>query len=73
MLPNLYPLGTPYMINHVQRGQLRVNESPVIGSRVLVVDVELRERLDSRMYKTRSVGQQEKLAYWCGFQSLHDE
>lgn len=37
-LPNLYPLGTPYMINHVQRGQLWVNESRVIGSHVLVVD-----------------------------------
>lgn len=45
ILPNLYPLGTPCMINHVQRGRLWVNESHVIGFHVLDVDKELRERL----------------------------
>lgn len=36
VLPNLYPLGTPCMINHVQRGRLWVNESHVIGFQVLM-------------------------------------
>lgn len=43
MLPNLHPLGSPHMINHVQRGQRWVNESGVIGCRVLVVDTQRRE------------------------------
>lgn len=33
------------MINHVQRGRRRVNESHVIGFRVLHVDMELRDRV----------------------------
>ena len=49
MLPNLYPLGNPCMINHVQRGRRRVNESHVIGFHVSDVDIRLRESAAPRV------------------------